>query len=93
MIWTDDVRRDANPANREPFRQTKEADQFVVLVMGQLQMTLYISVYIFQCGKKKLNIRKNRHRNGGRRTQAATSTQLKSGCEAQHRCLPCTEIR
>ena len=55
MIWADDVRRDANPANGHlmmPLRQTKEANRFEVLVIGHLEITLYIYVYIFPWKKK-----------------------------------------
>lgn len=56
MIWADDVRRDASAANGQlmmPVRQTKETNWFEVLVIGYLETTLYIYVYIFLREKKK----------------------------------------
>lgn len=64
VIWADDVRRDANPANGQlmmPLRQTKEANRFEVRLTGHLEITPYVYVYIFPW-KKRWTVRKNRHR-------------------------------
>lgn len=56
MIWADDVRRDANPANGQlmmPLRQKTEANGFEVLLIGYLEITLSIYVYIIPWKKKK----------------------------------------
>lgn len=95
VIWADDVRRDASAANGQlmmPLRQTKEANPFEILVIGYLEITLYIYVYIFRGGgRAERNIRKEE------------SSQRSSGCKrhvgkvwawgkAQRRCLRCVEI-